>query len=103
MKIDDIAKQLANKVNQEHYIKHYLERVQRGAYKKGVKDTKEKQLSLCSVTSSFPLKDTDLEKWINDKKESIDYENRNEMSRAFYDAEFAGWNLCFNKIKSGNY
>jgi hypothetical protein len=44
MKIDDIAKQLSNKVNQEHYIKHYLERVQRGAYKKGVKDTEAKQL-----------------------------------------------------------
>ena len=49
MKIDDIAKQLANKVNQEHYIKHYLEKVQRGAYKKGVKDTEAKQLILSGV------------------------------------------------------
>ena len=31
MKINDIDKQLANKENQEHYIKHYLEKVQRGA------------------------------------------------------------------------
>lgn len=64
---------------------------------------KLKLLSLCSVTGSLPLKDTDLEKWINDKKEKIGYKNRNEMSRAFYDAEFAGWELCFDKIKSGNY
>ena len=49
MKIDDIAKQLANKVNQEHYIKHYLEKVQRGAYNKGVKDAEAKQLNLCGV------------------------------------------------------
>ena len=49
MKIDDIAKQLANKVNQEHYIKHYLEKVQRGAYNKGVKDAEAKQLILSGV------------------------------------------------------
>ena len=52
MKIDDIAKQLANKVNQEHYIKHYLEKVQRGAYNKGVKDTEAKQLILSGVVKS---------------------------------------------------
>ena len=51
MKIDDIAKQLANKVNQEHYIKHYLEKVQRGAYNKGVKDAEAKQLILSGVVS----------------------------------------------------
>ena len=49
MKIDDIAKQLANKENQEHYIKHYLEKVQRGAYNKGVKDTEAQQLILSGV------------------------------------------------------
>lgn len=53
MKIDDIAKQLANKVNQEHYIKHYLEKVQRGAYNKGVKDAEAKQLILSGVSKSF--------------------------------------------------
>jgi len=53
MKIDDIAKQLANKVNQEHYIKHYLEKVQRGAYNKGVKDAEAKQLILSGVVKSF--------------------------------------------------
>lgn len=53
MKIDDIAKQLANKVNQEHYIKHYLEKVQRGAYNKGVKDAEAKQLILSGVSVSF--------------------------------------------------
>jgi hypothetical protein len=53
MKIDDIAKQLANKVNQEHYIKHYLEKVQRGAYNKGVKDSEAKQLILSGVRLSL--------------------------------------------------
>lgn len=62
-----------------------------------------KHLILHGVSDSFPLKETDLEKWINDKKEKISYKDRNEMSRAFYDAEFAGWKLCFDKIKSGNY
>lgn len=53
MKIDDIAKQLANKVNQEHYIKHYLEKVQRGAYNKGVKDTEAKQLPINGVVTGL--------------------------------------------------
>ena len=55
MKIDDIAKQLANKVNQEHYIKHYLEKVQRGAYNKGVKDAEAKQLILSGVSHQREL------------------------------------------------
>jgi|SaaInlV_120m_DNA_3_1039746.scaffolds.fasta_scaffold90984_2 DNA-binding GntR family transcriptional regulator len=55
MKIDDIAKQLANKVNQEHYIKHYLEKVQRGAYNKGVKDSEAKQLTLTDVSQHREL------------------------------------------------
>lgn len=55
MKIDDIAKQLANKINQEHYIKHYLEKVQRGAYNKGIKDAEAKQLNLCGVSQQREL------------------------------------------------
>ena len=34
MNLDDIAKLLAEKINQEHYIKHYLVLV----YEKGLKD-----------------------------------------------------------------
>ena len=52
MKINDIAKQLANKVNQEHYILHYLKKVEKGAYEKGVKDTESKQLILHGVVDS---------------------------------------------------
>tara|TARA_R110000850_G_scaffold14183_2_gene45442 strand:- start:1556 stop:1780 length:225 start_codon:yes stop_codon:yes gene_type:complete len=59
MKIDDIAKQLANKENQEHYIKHYLEKVQRGAYNKGVKDTEAKQLILSGASCSYSKKQLD--------------------------------------------
>lgn len=57
MKIDDIAKQLANKVNQEHYIRQYLEKVQRGAYNKGVKDAEAKQLNLCGVSNWVRFED----------------------------------------------
>jgi len=60
MKIDDIAKQLANKINQEHYIKHYLEKIQRGAYNKGVKDTQAEQLNLSGVVKPFYCHDN---KW----------------------------------------
>jgi len=51
MKIEEIAKQLANKVNQEHYVMHYLEKIQRGAYEKGVKDTQANQLTTPAVVS----------------------------------------------------
>ena len=76
MKIDDIAKQLANKINQEHYIKHYLEKIQRGAYNKGVKDTQAEQLILSGVSHRRKLL-TDYEKYCNesiynDLKKEID-------------------------------
>jgi hypothetical protein len=78
MKIDDIAKQLANKVNQEHYIKHYLEKVQRGAYNKGIKDAEAKQLILSGVVKSLPehliyqkaheLDEKEFEQWMYDNQ-----------------------------------
>lgn len=67
MKIDDIAKQLANKVNQEHYIKHYLEKVQRGAYNKGLKDAEAKQLILSGVSNCNGVKDSDFEDWLKEQ------------------------------------
>jgi hypothetical protein len=65
MKIDDIAKQLANKVNQEHHIKQYLEKVQRGAYNKGIKDAEAKQLILSSVSQQREMFDN-FYKWLDD-------------------------------------
>ena len=41
MKINEIAKQLANKINQEHYVLQYLEKIQRTAYDKGVEDAEK--------------------------------------------------------------
>lgn len=41
MKLDDLAKQLANRVNQEHYIKWTLDKVAKTAYDKGFKDAEE--------------------------------------------------------------
>ena len=82
MKIDDIAKQLANKVNQEHYIKHYLEKVQRGAYNKGVKDTEAKQLILSGVSNRRGLLIADMVKMIEgytDEEINIVCDQRNEI------------------------
>ena len=82
MKIDDIAKQLANKENQEHYIKHYLEKVQRGAYNKGVKDTEAKQLILSGVSNRRGLLIADMVKMIEgytDEEINIVCDQRNEI------------------------
>ena len=81
MKIDDIAKQLANKVNQEHYIKHYLEKVQRGAYNKGVKDTEAKQLILSGVVTSKRDETLELLEEIIIKVKEAD----NEVDNGIYD------------------
>ena len=35
MKIEDIAKQLANKVNQEHYVLHYIKKIDEDAFDRG--------------------------------------------------------------------
>ena len=40
MKIDEIAKLLSNRINQEHYTKHYLVKVANTMYKQGLKDGK---------------------------------------------------------------
>ena len=50
MKIYDIAKQLANRINQEHYIIHYLKKVEKCSYNKGFKDAQAQQLILSGVT-----------------------------------------------------
>ena len=55
MKIKEIAKTLANKINQEHYIMHYLEKIQRGAYNKGFKDAQSKKLTLTDVSQQREL------------------------------------------------
>ena len=41
MKLEDIVKQLANRVNQPHYIEAMLQKVVKGAYDKGLQDGKE--------------------------------------------------------------
>ena len=82
MKIDDIAKQLANKVNQEHYIKQYLEKIQRGAYNKGVKDAEAKQLILSGVSNRRGLLIADMVKMIEgytDEEINIVCDQRNEI------------------------
>ena len=106
MKIDDIAKQLANKINQEHYIKHYLEKIQRGAYNKGVKDTQAEQLNLSGVGSSF-LNEL-IEKHKANKKLALDNCKKMKDSNQYpwYDATFNNellfvFDLEDLKIRSG--
>lgn len=36
MNLDDISKELGNRINQPHYIKHWLEKVSKGAHDKGL-------------------------------------------------------------------
>ncbi len=48
MILKDIAKQLANRVNQEHYVLHYLNKVSNYFYKKGKEET-EKQFVISGV------------------------------------------------------
>lgn len=41
MKLPEIIKLLANRINQPHVIETYLNKVAKGAYEKGLKDAKE--------------------------------------------------------------
>jgi len=50
MKLEDIVKQLANRINQPHYIEHWLKKVRDTAYKKGLEDGKAEQLALLDVS-----------------------------------------------------
>ena len=57
MKIDDIASLLANKINQPHYIKYWLEKVASNAYEKGINDAKKQESSIffCECIEEFDL------------------------------------------------
>jgi len=49
MKMPDIIKQLANRINQPHVISTYFNKVAKGAYNKGVEDTKLNFLCISGV------------------------------------------------------
>jgi hypothetical protein len=57
MKLDDIAKNLANRVNQLHYVKWTLDKVAKTAYDKGFKDAQEqvKTLNIDNVSNQREL------------------------------------------------
>ncbi len=61
MKLLDIAKNLANRINQEHYIEHELKKVFDTAYKLGFeeanKQNKALQLKQTGVSGCFTLSD----------------------------------------------
>lgn len=50
MRLKDLAKQLANRINQEHYVLHYLNKVAMYFYKKGKEET-EKQFVISGVVN----------------------------------------------------
>ena len=55
MNLEDLAKQLANRVNQLHYVKWTLDKVAKNAYKKGFKDGQQqvKKLNIDDVSERF--------------------------------------------------
>lgn len=55
MKMDDIVKLLANKINQPHVIETYLKKIAKGAYEQGKKDMIEelKIIDLASIRQLF--------------------------------------------------
>lgn len=94
MKIKEIAKTLANKINQEHYIMHYLEKIQRGSYNKGFKDAQSKKLTL-----------TDVGKWVM-CKDKLPYDVENylvegdgQYAVTFYSIRRKEWNVDFKVTK----
>jgi len=49
MKKKDLIKQLANRINQPHVIESWIDKIEKAAYNKGIKDTEAKQLILSGV------------------------------------------------------
>ena len=56
MKLEEIVKQLANRINQPHYIEAMLQKVVKGAYDKGLQDGKELKYDLLHNVS-YPVCD----------------------------------------------
>ena len=97
MKLDDLAKQLANRVNQEHYIKWTLDKVAETAYDKGFKDAQEqvKKLNIDDVSGSDLI--AKAEQYLEEAKYKI--ENFNEYDDDFGRGSYFGVKRIVNLIK----
>ena len=74
MILKDLAKQLANRINQEHYVLHYLNKVANYFYKKGKEET-EKQFAISGVSNRRELLIATLYGWQDYKEQGISIED----------------------------
>lgn len=59
MKLDDIANLLAEKINQAHYIKHYLNEVFIYGFQKGAENSDSFAIAFYEWRSTSPIKNID--------------------------------------------
>lgn len=59
MKLDEIANLLAEKINQAHYIKHYLNEVLIKGFQKGVENKEEFAIGFYEWRTTTPIKNID--------------------------------------------
>lgn len=52
MKKPDLIKQLANRINQPHVIESWINKIEKAAYNKGLKDAECKQCNIPVVSHS---------------------------------------------------
>ena len=56
MKKPDLIKQLANRINQPHVIESWINKIEKAAYNKGIKDAESKQCNIPVVVQAKPEK-----------------------------------------------
>ena len=59
MKLDDIANLLAEKINQAHYIKHYLNEVFIKGFQKGIENKEVFAIGFYEWRTTTPIKNID--------------------------------------------
>lgn len=81
MKLDDIANLLAEKVNQAHYIKHYLNNVFINGFQKGTENREGFAIEFAQWLTMFTqeFEDGDIRYWNVDKWELKTYEELLEI------------------------
>jgi hypothetical protein len=81
MKLDDIANLLAEKINQAHYIKHYLNNVFINGFQKGSENRESFAIEFAKWLTMFTqeFEDGDIRYWNIDKWELKTYEELLEI------------------------
>lgn len=65
MKKPDLIKQLANRINQPHVIESWIDKIEKAAYNKGLKDAESKQCNIPVVSGSLQS----LQEWAKSEKD----------------------------------